>query len=199
MKLKTLSMSIYNKGLTETIIHIIRVINQICYSKTNIFLLRLRGYDIHNSVQIGRQYDFFQSRKYSVKVGKKTRIGCGTRISCGFTGKINIGSDSLVDDYGYIMSQKSVIIGNNVNIAAFCFIVDFNHKFTDISVPIDTQGYTSRPIKIGNDVWIGAHVIILPGVTIGNGSVIGAGSVVTKDIPPYTVAAGTPAKFITKR
>ena len=74
------------------------------------------------------------------------------------------------------------------------------HTFDSIDVPMMDQGDTAeRPVTIGNDVWLGRRVIIMPGVNIGDGCVIGAGAVVTKDIPAYSVAAGVPAKVIKSR
>ena len=75
-----------------------------------------------------------------------------------------------------------------------------NHKFSDINVPMNKQGFSEeQPVIIGNDVWIGANVIILPGVKIGTGSVIGAGAVVTKNVEEYTVVGGNPAAVLKRR
>ena len=75
-------------------------------------------------------------------------------------------------------------------------ILTHTHKIADITIPMGLQGSEVKPVTIGNDVWIGMRSIIMPGVTIGEGAVIGAGSVVTKNIPPYSIAVGTPAKVI---
>ena len=81
-----------------------------------------------------------------------------------------------------------------------CMIYTSNHGMDRTDIPMWKQQSTEvEPVVIGNDVWIGARVIILPGVHIGDGCVIGAGSVVTKDVEEYTVVAGNPAKFIRKR
>ena len=74
-----------------------------------------------------------------------------------------------------------------------------NHVFLDKYSLICDQGHERGDITIGNDVWIAAHVCVLPGVTIGDGAVCGAGAVVTKDVPPYSVVAGVPAKIIKMR
>lgn len=85
-------------------------------------------------------------------------------------------------------------MGNNVMMGADCIIYTRNHAFDRTDIPMCEQGFQPRrPVSIGNDVWIGGRVIILPGVKIGNGVIIGAGSVVTKDIPDYAVAVGNPA------
>ncbi|TOB35760.1 hypothetical protein CGK06_26050 [Vibrio parahaemolyticus] len=78
-------------------------------------------------------------------------------------------------------------------------MISRNHKFSDIDKYIKEQGYQNAPIVIGNDVWIGFNSTILPGVSIGDGAVIAAHSVVTKDVPSYTVVGGIPAKEIKKR
>ena len=93
-----------------------------------------------------------------------------------------------------------VTIGNDVMMGPEVVIYTSGHRFDRTDVPMMDQGSDEpKPVTIGNDVWLGRRVMIMPGVTIGDGCVIGAGAVVTKDIPPYTVAAGVPAKVIKKR
>lgn len=91
-------------------------------------------------------------------------------------------------------------IGNDVMMGPDCVIYTVSHRFDRTDIPMSQQGYTPiMPVTIGNDVWIGGRVTIMPGVNIGDGCVIGAGAVVTHDIPPYSVAAGVPAKVIRTR
>jgi maltose O-acetyltransferase len=71
-----------------------------------------------------------------------------------------------------------------------------NHNFDNIDIPIQFQGHTSEAVNIGDDVWLGANVIVLPGVSIHSHSVIAAGSIVTKDVPAFSIVAGVPAKVI---
>ena len=92
-----------------------------------------------------------------------------------------------------------VKIGNNVRIASHCMILGGNHRFDDTTKPICKQGLIRRDIVIEDDVWVAGRVNIVAGVTIGHGSVIAAGAVVTKDVPPYSVVAGVPARVIKKR
>lgn len=81
-----------------------------------------------------------------------------------------------------------------------CLIYTQNHVFESREIPMCQQGVTApRPVEIGNDVWIGVRVIILPGVHVGDGAIIGAGSVVTRDVEPYSIVGGNPAKLIRKR
>ncbi|MEK7502688.1 MAG: acyltransferase [Patescibacteria group bacterium] len=188
--------AIRNKGLFETLIHLLIIIVTRIRSVIFIILLRLRGYDLNWLVTLSGGNDFFQSYKHSVSVGEKTRIGKNTRISAGFAGKIQIGRNVLIDDGCFLMAQDKIIIGNNTWIAAYCFITDFNHKYTDSKKLIFEQGYEIKSVIIGKNVWIGTHAVILPGVTIGDRAVIGAGSIVTKDVPANSVAVGNPAKVI---
>jgi acetyltransferase-like isoleucine patch superfamily enzyme len=120
---------------------------------------------------------------FADKVGAKISIGDNTRIhgSC-------------------IHAYDEIIIGSNCLIAANCQIIDSNgHElsFDDVSNRINTVG-KAKPIKICDNVWIGANSIILPGVTIGKGSIISANSVVNSDIPEMVIAAGNPAIVIKK-
>ena len=111
--------------------------------------------------------------------------------------EIRIGENSRVHGT-CIRARTSVIIGRNCLIAANCQIMDdsgHDMSFPNVEDRVNTRGI-SKPVVIGDNVWIGANTIILPGVRIGNGSVIAAGSVVTKEIPPMVVAGGNPAKVI---
>lgn len=123
-------------------------------------------------------------------------------------GNVKIGKGSFVNGPSVIAAPDNapVIIGSFCSIAGFVYIVSANHNIQfPTSYQISTGKYSgifkdnigkTGPINIGNDVWIGTHAVILSGVTIGNGAVIAAGSVVTKDIPPYAVVGGIPAKVI---
>ena len=94
-------------------------------------------------------------------------------------------------------SAELVEIGDHCMFANGCFVTDSSHRFDDPEKPITWQGFTSKgPTRIGHNVWCGANVVVTSGVTIGERSVIGANSVVTQDIPPYSIAAGAPAKVL---
>jgi len=113
-------------------------------------------------------------------------------------GRILIGENTSIGEYTYINAMDSVLIGSNVLIAPSCHITDANHN-TEKGKPIRYQGITAKPVVIHDDVWVGAGVKILSGVTLGEGSVVAAGAVVTKDVPPYSIVAGVPAKVIGQR
>ncbi len=112
---------------------------------------------------------------------------------------ISIGNRCRINTGTYISGLGSLTIGNNILIGMNVVILTTNHNFHKVNIPIYFQEFTSKKVNIGDDVWLGANSIILPGVSIGKGSVIGAGSVVTKNIPDYSIAVGNPAKVIKTR
>ena len=96
-----------------------------------------------------------------------------------------------------ISAVKSVVIEESVGIAFGVYISDHSHGFEHPGVPIRDQPITEpKPVRIGRGAWLGQNVVVLPGVTIGEYAVIGANSVVTRDIPPRTVAVGAPARVV---
>lgn len=112
----------------------------------------------------------------------------------------NAVGDVLIGDHTRIGLHNTIIgpvkIGDNVNLAQGITVTALNHNFNDPSKRIDEQGVSTSAVNIGNDIWIGANAVILPGVSIGNHSVVAAGAVVTKDVPAHTLVAGVPAKII---
>ena len=106
---------------------------------------------------------------------------------------ININVSINASQNGSIIIGENVIIGPNVVFRAS------NHNFKDLSIPMKFQGHTGGKIIICDDVWIGANVTIVPNVYIGKGAIIGAGAVVTKNIPQFSICGGVPAKIIKKR
>jgi len=190
-------VTIRKKGLLEFMVYGLRLVFNKLFSFIKIFFLRLRGYDIDYSVTLRGGIFFFQSTKNSISINGGS-IGNGIRISTGGNGIISMGKGILVDDFTFIMAHEKIEIGDNTKIASFCFITDFNHKFTNKNKNLVEQGYDTKPVMIGRNVWIGTHSVVLPGVSIGDRSVIGAGSIVTKDIPSNSIAVGNPAKVIKK-
>lgn len=107
--------------------------------------------------------------------------------------------DKVVFNYGcYVNGYGELFIGDRTGFGPYVMIHTANHA-TNPSKPILEQGWTREAISIGKDCWIGMGSVILPGVTIGDGVIIGAGSVVPKDLPPWTVAVGNPCKVIKQR
>ena len=109
-------------------------------------------------------------------------------------GDVTIGDHTRIGIHCTIIGPVS--IGHHVNLAQGITVTALNHNFQDAMRRIDEQGVSTRPVVIGDDVWIGANAVILPGVTIGSHAVIAAGAVVTKDVPSQTVVGGVPARVI---
>lgn len=142
--------------------------------------------------------------------GKQLRGWCAKYLldSCGKNVNIEKGANFAqhveLGDYSGIGINASiapyVTIGANVMMGPECIIYTRNHEFRDTQRPMCQQGFQEhKRVIICDDVWVGGRVVILPGVTIGKGSIIGAGSVVTKDVPEYSIVAGNPAVVKKKR
>lgn len=111
---------------------------------------------------------------------------------------IELGNNSVIGERSFLQDVGKIIINDNVLMGPECMIFTSNHLYKKDNL-VRNQGYVIGNVVIEEDVWIGARVIILPGVKIGKGAILGAGSVITKDVEEYTVVGGNPAKFIKYR
>lgn len=134
-----------------------------------------------------------------VTIGKHAIIRPSNIYGGAIGAGLKVGDHSNIGPFAYIGCSGFISIGNNVMISPRVSIYAENHVFDNPEILMKEQGVTQAPVIIEDDCWIASNSIILAGVTIGKGSVIAAGSVVTKDIPPYSVAAGVPAKVIKQR
>jgi maltose O-acetyltransferase len=133
--------------------------------------------------------------KKLIIIGKNNTIQTGFRF--GMKDILIIGDNCQINENVYI---QSATIGNNVLIAQNVAILAVTHKFDSLDMPIRQQGSTEpKFVTINDDVWIGRNVVIMPGINIGTGAIIGAGAVVTKDVQPYAIVGGVPAKIIRYR
>ena len=124
----------------------------------------------------------------NVNVERHARFGRGVTLG----DRSGIGINASIGEQTHI--------GSDVMMGPDCVIYTRNHRFDRLDIPMREQGYGPvEPVEIGDDCWIGGRVTILPGVHVGNGAVIAAGAVVTKDVPPYAVVGGVPAKIIYNR
>ena len=148
--------------------------------------------------------------KKNIDLGKNLTTGIGCRIE-GFPISdacevvLKFGENVQMNDYVHITAAKSVEIGDNVLMASKIYISDCSHgsylgdsnDSSPLTSPID-RPLSVKPVKIENNVWLGEYVSVLPGVTIGQGTIVGANSVVSKSLPPNVIAVGAPAKPIKK-
>lgn len=156
------------------------------------------------SIQVGRRGKI--SRKASLKIvkGGSIRLGASCRIQdyallWTYGGDINIGDHVSINPFCVLYGHGGLSIGEGVRIAAHVVIIPANHLFADTERFIYRQGISRLGIRIEDDVWIGAGARILDGVTVGKGAIVAAGAVVTRDVPPYAIVGGVPAKVIKYR
>ncbi len=133
----------------------------------------------------------------TIRLGK--HVAFRSHITIGGNGLLEINDDAVINDYCQISAFDHIKIGRHVMIASLVSILDIDHSHEDPDKPIDQQGYVTAPVIIEDGVWIGTHCVITRGVRIGKNSIIAANSVVTRDIPPDTIAAGSPAVVIKSR
>jgi len=151
------------------------------------------------------------------KKGKGAIVRPRTRMDVVPWNKFELGDDSTIEDFSAINNGVGpviigdrtkiglsntiigpVTIGNDIRLAQNITLSGLNHNYEDVSMPIHVQGVSTAPIVIEDETWIGANVVVVAGVTIGKHSIVAAGSIVTKDIPPYSVAVGNPARVLKK-
>lgn len=188
----------YNRLMSKP--HKVRfVIHWLCSSFLLFFRrlgIRCRGVHFGNGLILEGKTDI--TNPQNVRIGDFVKLGKDVVLGAWEEGHLSIGNNTYIGRWTIILAHQSVTIGNDCSIAPGCHITDVNHG-TASGRLIRKQALISKPIRIGNDVWIGAGCSILPGVTIGEGAVIGARSVVTHDVPPQAVAVGSPAKVLRYR
>lgn len=132
-----------------------------------------------------------------LEVGRGVLFEPNVWITAPGQARIRIGAGSFLNIGVMVASQQLVEIGEHCMLANGCFVSDASHRFDDPDQPVPWQGFTSKgPTRIGDNVWCGAHVVVTSGVSIGERCVIGANSVVTEDIPAFSIAAGAPARVL---
>jgi acetyltransferase-like isoleucine patch superfamily enzyme len=143
--------------------------------------------------------------RHGVVFGDKVTVGrfAMVRPSMYYGGPVGeglvVGDDSNIGPYSYIGCSGGISIGSNVMMSPRVSLFAENHNFADVTRTMKSQGVTRQPIVIEDDCWIASHSVVLAGVTIGRGSIVAAGSVVTKSVPPYSIVAGSPARVIRSR
>lgn len=136
-------------------------------------------------------------REGRLELGKDVLLEPGVWITGPGDARISIGGGSFLNMGVMVAAVERVEIGRHCMLANGCFVTDGNHRFDDPERPVPWQGFTTKgPTVLGDNVWCGANVVVTSGVTIGERAVIGANSVVTRDVPAFSIAAGSPARPI---
>lgn len=167
--------------------------------KIDIFFIRRKHVLIEDGAYIKRPYHI-EGGEF-IHVGQNVSISAYSKLSCfsKYAGKdynptIQIGNNVFANRFLTVLSADKLIIGENTFLGSYVSITNENHGITPGHTSFGLQPLTSEPVVIGNNCWIGDHVTILPGVTIGDWTIIGAGSVVTNSIPSFSIAVGVPAR-----
>jgi acetyltransferase-like isoleucine patch superfamily enzyme len=136
-------------------------------------------------------------REGRLEIGPHTLFEAGVWITAPDEARVRIGSGTYLNLGVMVASLELVEIGDHCMLANGCYVTDSSHRYDDPVKPVPWQGFTSKgPTRLGDNVWCGVNVAVTSGVSIGDRCVIGANSVVTSDIPPFSVAVGVPARVI---
>jgi acetyltransferase-like isoleucine patch superfamily enzyme len=163
------------------------------------FKVRNRHVITTGFVFLDRGVELYARRGYGrLILGRWIHFGVDTALRC-HEGTLSIGDKCVLARDVSINCYLDVEIGDSTLIADNVYISDFDHNFADLTVPIKDQGIAKSRVRVGRDVWLGTKVTIARGVEIGEGSVVGANAVVTKDLPGSCVAVGVPARVIRDR
>ncbi len=138
-------------------------------------------------------------REGRLQVGAGALLEPDVWITAPGKARVRIGAGTFLNLGVMIAAEELVEIGDHCMLANGCFITDSSHRYDDPEKPVPWQGFTSKgPTRLGDNVWLGANVVVTSGVSIGERCVIGANSVVTRDVEPFSVAAGVPARVLRK-
>lgn len=157
-----------------------------------------RGWETDGPVFFGRKLQLQAGREAKMKFGRFVWIGDGTKIRC-HEGRVEIGTKTVMGQECTISAYQRVRIGDECVIADRTMFIDFDHGVVDTEKAIRSQGIYMEDVIVGSNVWIGYGATVLRGVRVGDNSVIGTNSVVTKDVPANAVVGGVPARVLRMR
>jgi acetyltransferase-like isoleucine patch superfamily enzyme len=149
-------------------------------------------------VFFGKDLELQISKRGKVRFGRFVWVGDGTKIRC-HEGEVDIGQKTVIGQECTISAYRHIRIGEQCVIADRAMFIDFDHGMVEVERPIRLQGIYMREVEVGSNVWIGYGACFLRGVRVGDNSVIGTNSVVTKDVPANAVVGGIPARVIRMR
>jgi len=168
------------------------------YSWRRLFTAAGRRWRTDGLLFLGRDLELEVSRKGRIEFGRFVWIGDGTKIRC-HEGRVEIGAKTVMGQECTISAYQHVRIGEQCVIADRSMFIDFDHGVVEVERPIRQQGIYKRDVRVGSNVWIGYGACILRGVSVGDNSIVGTNSVVTRDVPANAVVAGIPARIIRMR
>ena len=154
---------------------------------------------IGDNVQFRSGIEIRAHKNSIIRIEDNVRLDRGIRLLSTNNSLIQIGKGSRIGLYTVFNGGDSINIGPKCLISGFCYLQTSMHKFEKLNVPVQEQGYQHLPVILNEDVWLGTHVVVLPGITLGRGTVVGSNAVVTKSFGDYKILAGLPAKEINNR
>ncbi|MCZ4319934.1 acyltransferase [Aequorivita viscosa] len=155
--------------------------------------------EIGNDVEFRRSIELRAHNNSNIKIGSSTRIDRGVRILSTNNSIINIENGARIGLYSVLNGGDSITIGKKTLLSGFVYLQTSMHAFSSKKISIQDQGFIHSPVVLEDDVWIGTHAVIMPGVSLGTGSIVGSNAVVTKSVNNYEVVTGIPAKPIKVR
>lgn len=163
--------------------------------------LRRAGAVIFDDLQSAAS--FFTGEALGFRCGPQACFSAGAQLIVGIgtrgRGQLTIGERIFVNHYAILDCHYEMTIGNGVLVGPHAYITDFDHEIGAIKESSIRMEGACAPVRIGNNVWVGAHAVVLKGVTIGDDAVVGAGAVVTKDMPAQSIVGGVPAQVLRMR
>ena len=157
-----------------------------------------RRWETNGPVFFGRDLELQVGKRGKLKFGRFVWIGDGSKIRC-HEGVVEIGEKTVMGQECTISAYQNVRIGEQCVIADRAMFIDFDHGIVEVERPIRQQGIYKRDVRVGANVWVGYNACFLRGTTVGDNSVIGTNTVVTRDIPANAVVAGAPARIVRMR
>lgn len=190
----------FRKRLAENVRFIVK--NRMYTPRFWVYLYRFIRFKIlHPRVKtegfvfLPRKYEVVVKKGAVMRIGKFVWIGRNNALRC-HEGELYIGDKTVFGSDNTVNCYAGVYIGPECLFADSVYIVDFDHNYWDPEMSIRSQGISKSPVRLEGDIWVGTKVVILRGVTVGRGSVIGAMSLVNRDVPPYSIVGGVPARVL---
>ena len=157
-----------------------------------------RRWETDGPVFFGRDLELQVGKRGTLRFGRFVWVGDGTKIRC-HEGVVEIGAKTVMGQECTISAYQNVRIGEQCVIADRAMFIDFDHGIVEVERPIRQQGIYKRDVRVGANVWVGYGACFLRGTTVGDNSVIGTNTIVTRDIPANAVVAGAPARIVRMR